>query len=1741
MSITGRAIKVMVAQTSFAAFNQLVTISMGARSFVCGGDNLFFGLQGANDKCDAYYTCYDGVAYSTDIEITFSRQVDGSTCTERAVVAVLVSDRDTPQTVTCDTLDRPFNCVPSGQCLGLSTICDGNPDCTDGTDEGSCSNWNFVKNDVRPTCTSSPHTMQTTQLSVCQRWAVAKRAKSFTLSSAGGCKAYDCLNFDDPDLEDTTNTTDAGSQLYIQTSDPTSFKLCTDALHCSNNGRVLSTTSPCQCSCDVQYIGDHCESIRDISLIESLFIIFPAGSTLNSTVLTAAIQAASSRVIDPLTVVAIKSIRTSPQSTAVELSVTNSLTGAQSVDVRTLLSPPVARAIVADLAAFGAIRLTATSVVGNDVSVACTFANLTGDPFGNLCERITNINQTQSITITVPAITFSDAAQWVYLELVAYDGEVTPLSCNNTDFVRTVNPLLDGPCAVSSSCTKILDRVGAIEVRIYVSPRVNPTAQYCTAGRLFESTVQVSGFITLPDARIDTAAEYSTTYNGSLFLLAILLFILGGLAVLHLIVWILWMRKRFKSVKYLGPIAAALSFFLLLGGAISYGVYLDSADSQYSHLLLIEEYRDDQCEASEFAFVPARASYVQVTEGCAQLNVIGEAQGVEYVAARIPNGTLDVVEVKRGGTMDTCASARWQRLRFRQCSPQSLVFSDKPVADQLYMQMISLPKAVVLQRVNAIREFNPPILLSSTAKITAVPAEDQFNKVSGQLHLHQEDQSGDAKLPSSSPRAAAVKHMLVPTTGDLTEAVLANESDVSRVRYIAEFTSKRTLFTAPRTSAVNTIPYLSVGSRPTDFENVGILFNGYLGGSALTEYRSVDAFRDAQRYEGIGGTFLDLGAKTDDFTLTFWMRASANSRGMVFAATDDWVTTAGELPTVTRLITIIENGEQTTQWYNNPAEVYASLYVDGVAKAMNFVHTVNGKMEIIVWDTQYIGVERVFDGAWHFIALEFVRGKTNHEVQLFVDGQTSYTDEGWRRCIKSDLGGVQARTVGENVYIYNPREETFRSGGVFVLGHANVGLYDFAVHDSALAAEEIVRFGAEGMDHYATVARAESITLGVLLAILALVLVVATLYEVWNHFFGVSTDILVDQNKNKIAADKKKAQTRGGYDATAAGSTRGELLIQFINPVIGVSQSMALYLAAWQWPNVFVNTYGAVYAALSLDLFDLIPDIPVLVVPAVQFCLAIVALFALFILAVRDEDVYAQVLAAYHDRKRSADRAFTRRLELDRPKPEYNWVIYDENSDKVSLTAEQEDFLLRGLHDLLTSSHRKAKNMRLHSRTILEFPDIGFGILLYERRDGDIGIFFRQSHDQRLNEIDIATNNIETKQSNRITMTQYTFECVAKNTICPLHERRLLKSELEGLSCVHNESPYYRSVACNSEAAMYQCPEEDCMYAVCDDCWKHGAGVSDSALTGAMSTLADMRRKGIWKAASTIVIVVALVMYLPVTKNAMLILTCHPSFQCEFGACWSNPDMKYLISVLLCIITVAFIGVGLIVLQAVLLYRRQTSLLHELPVHQVIRKWNMPCRSNHIVLREDYDEFLAVDESMLKALYSVFDFQHLLFGPVYLLYKAAIIISVVGTQPRSLTQLFLVSIFESIFAILLVVRSPYKNVFIEAVSRVSSLHQLVMLALTCFHRLAIADGNEGYGDQMILTVAVYAGLVVLIGLGIVLSPWLRRVCLRDSLEQQLEKELEEEDTRIAREKEERKRARDNQQRQAYKDNGEGRL
>jgi hypothetical protein len=125
------------------------------------------------------------------------------------------------------------------------------------------------------------------------------------------------------------------------------------------------------------------------------------------------------------------------------------------------------------------------------------------------------------------------------------------------------------------------------------------------------------------------------------------------------------------------------------------------------------------------------------------------------------------------------------------------------------------------------------------------------------------------------------------------------------------------------------------------------------------------------------------------------------------------------------------------------------------------------------------------------------------------------------------------------------------------------------------------------------------------------------------------------------------------------------------------------------------------------------------------------------------------------------------------------------------------------------------------------------------------------------------------------------------------------------------------------EGVIYACPhesstghpifdiidgEEDCAYAVCADHFR--ADGLETLRLGLRAFASNfLSRGGAW-VFFYFVVTVALALYTPVMRTCLMILSCHPLYQCEFPDCWSAIDQKFAAAVYLSALMALLFGVG---------------------------------------------------------------------------------------------------------------------------------------------------------------------------------------------------------------------------------------
>ena len=218
-------------------------------------------------------------------------------------------------------------------------------------------------------------------------------------------------------------------------------------------------------------------------------------------------------------------------------------------------------------------------------------------------------------------------------------------------------------------------------------------------------------------------------------------------------------------------------------------------------------------------------------------------------------------------------------------------------------------------------------------------------------------------------------------------------------------------------------------------------------------YGSSPIGADAARYYGIRGSFADIGAffgdttaqsEGDGLTISVYIKVSTATRGFVFGVTDqreDGATSTS--PLLDQLIKVLASGN--ADWFNQSANVYTALYVNGPAAKLNLVYINSPYNQLgnktkafrsplvnLEWDLAALGLGRLFNGAWHLVNIILRTENGQSKAQLVIDGQTSRSQFGWNQCVPRRPLAVEHLRTDIPIPLSSPLELSRTSGTLFV-------------------------------------------------------------------------------------------------------------------------------------------------------------------------------------------------------------------------------------------------------------------------------------------------------------------------------------------------------------------------------------------------------------------------------------------------------------------------------------------------------------------------------------------------------------------------------------------------------------------------------------------------------------------------------------------------------------------------------------
>ncbi len=548
----------------------------------------------------------------------------------------------------------------------------------------------------------------------------------------------------------------------------------------------------------------------------------------------------------------------------------------------------------------------------------------------------------------------------------------------------------------------------------------------------------------------------------------------------------------------------------------------------------------------------------------------------------------------------------------------------------------------------------------------------------------------------------------------------------------------------------------------------------------------------------------------------------------------------------------------------------------------------------------------------------------------------------------------------------------------------------------------------------------------------------------------------LSEDEATTAAEAPDGET-GGNDATL-----GDIFV----PVVMVLQSVYIYLTAMNVPPLYQSLFGGIFSFISFDWTKLLP-MPSLLLPLLQLVIGLLALCLLFYLLHSDELHFAWYLAQYtlkrdeqeglnivpHEKVLAAMQAPFGRI-VDYPATLLAAILPLRTAQRVAQYLQGSR--PGGCEPLLVRAHVAPTDGGLPSvptmLTVLRSSTAPLGGVV--RRHGIL--------EEPIKQLDVR---------------------------CPWHAERRLSSQRQTLLWPFTNKPRCCATTdgsvsgqCGiSTGVVYRCGKDEmiassgqptqCSFSLCAMHY-HGT-LTDHIAASILGSIRSTTDGGAKRFLIVAALAIATLAYTPFVRTAIMILSCHPYYQCLFGKCWEAKSQTFVLSAYLAIVMVAFLGAGLPLVLFLLLRRRQRMMEDVFFAAEFGGRFGSS--ESRVLALAEWQSFVSTDTSALASLYCDFQFQWFYISPVLLAWKVVLMAPPIFLEMNSFTQLAGCAAVEILFGTFMFAVNPASSVVVNSIYRLSSIHQVVFLGLLSLENFRQFHGQSSLQLYMVgLTIAYLA-------------------------------------------------------------------
>ena len=1117
----------------------------------------------------------------------------------------------------CACPDETMDCPMDGTCLSTATMCDGVQDCSTGDDERWCDGFWMVAKQFNETATlACPSAIQQSGVptfSLCKQMAVLRRhpVVVFNTSTATCATApLLCINNDVcRGCAQKSTALAGGSVLRMYVRSTSDVPRCMEDYHCNGNG-VFSeqgVASECICTCSEAFIGATCDVRRSLTVIET-FVIITSDRVADPSLLMSAMVNVSKSLGMALTftLLSYESVQTGGTAYLMQVDANTDATlrrsfveslvessgntrlfvqqsishlGVKLLDITALstLVPPRRLTCAANdtTCSFPMndtqhIRLLTVRAYGNEVPLIREFNQTSTQPE---C-MVTNNAKTQSGACTnVTVCTFPVSNAWNFSRVINVDfvGTRTVLEeCPDTTVEFTAS---SGKGSSAASFDVPLE-IGISRAQIFyiwlMTMAISSGVSFLIIiglAYLLHRTVARRSANTLLHGNPKTLFERIQ----QMFILRVPEFTLP--IQLVDVADVMQVLHRWRVRMSMHTMTLVFSLFLIMSLIIGI-LFARSGSPTTNYVVVLEGYRDHMCQSSPYSFLPHHLSIAPATEQCTTLNSMGTSIGFVSIAAKCDENTRSVRWRASRNAGECEVESRLSSFSAdTSCVKEADVFPYRTGSASFYrLRCMSVPQSLMRKR--NMTSFSAP----------DEPVVDVAAK--------------DAPYPYGGGQRGWGQHMFRGTV---------QQSNSTRADRLLSFSQ------APAgTDNESFVFFDGPGDTPSWGHDapIGKEFNEFFERQG-DPHSGTRAFRDALRFQSIMGTSFDFGHHRHGIvTVNYWIKANIRTKGFVFILSDDWYNSkTSQSPIVERLHEVLEGG---TPWFSS-WNVYASLFADGESRTLRFVTASDGELKQHVWSLGTIAKDGLFNGGWHMVTLVFALHQGRPDVQLYIDAQTSFLQEGWKKCLQHPVESVRARSRGR-VFTADDTE-TVQGRGVLTLGHLNAALAHFTVLDAEATHWDVLLMGSPKMRD----AGIPGSHMGFLVIAVIMTTFVGGLLVREMVLFILARRAANKVDMAGVAEHHDNVGTGGKKDASGIAGQIGNVkplerfnttrfkdapasLIEIFLVAVNYAQRHVLVLGSWSFPREYMEMR---VSWLGLFMFDLIsfPDVPLLTTPILQFTL----------------------------------------------------------------------------------------------------------------------------------------------------------------------------------------------------------------------------------------------------------------------------------------------------------------------------------------------------------------------------------------------------------------------------------------------------------------------------------------------------------------------------------------------------------